>query len=123
MLTIHATFIVLLILFSGILMLLVALRTAQFFTGREISIRSLFLNFRQKMWMTIGLGVLFFGFYSLLIYAFSFMDNPTVRLNFFFAAYKNPIIFIYLGLLTFASISVSIYLARMAIKYFCNRRF
>lgn len=86
------------------------------------SIRLLFKDFSQKMWMTVGLGVLFFGIYALLVFIGSLVINSKTRLEFFFLLYKHPIDFIYLGLLAFACTSLCIYIARMVIKYLYNTR-
>lgn len=86
------------------------------------SIRALFKDFRQKMWMTVGLGLLFFCVYILLVYIGSFVITSKTRLDFFFLLYRHPIDFIYLGLLAFACTSLCIYIARMVIKYLYNTR-
>ncbi len=74
------------------------------------------------MWMTAGLGLLFFGFYTGAVVLGSLVLDSQVRLSIFFLVYKYPVISIYLGLLTFICISIGIYMARMMIKYLYNTR-
>lgn len=90
---------------------------------KKISVLSiLFKEFRQKMWMTIGLGILFFGIYFMAIWIGSQLINSQMNTNFFMLMYRNPVYFIYLGLFLFACVSTSIYLVRMVIKYLHNTR-
>jgi hypothetical protein len=84
--------------------------------AKEEALRLMVKDFRQKMWMTIGLGLFFFGFYFLLLWSFKFIDKSFWQ-NLFMQAYHSPILFIYAGLFIFAFISLSIYLVRMFIKY------
>lgn len=84
-------------------------------------LKSVFYGFRQKMWMTVGLGILFFGFYLIAVLIGSQLINEK-KMDVFFIVYNHPILFIYLGLLIFMGISGSIYAARMVIKYLYNRR-
>lgn len=84
---------------------------------RPGKIDRLLKGFRAKMWMTVGLGLVFFNFYLLLVAITArLLDNQTGAWL-FATAYSSPKPLIYLGLLTFASISLAIYLARMVIKY------
>lgn len=103
-----------------------AMRNAMYFMQiilkKGFSIRSLFKDFGQKMWMTIGLGGLFFALYSGLIFYGSHILDSQMRRKIFFLAYKHPSDFIYLGLLLFACVSLCIYLARIIIKYLYNSR-
>lgn len=85
---------------------------------RGCSFRRLVYGFREKMWMTIGLGVTFFGLYFVLIYYGTRLVNSSKKLDLFFLAYKNPVPFIYLGLGIFAMLSLSIYAVRVIIKKF-----
>jgi len=123
MLTTHAMAIVLIILLCGLALFLIAMRLAQKFLRKDISTRSIFKGFGQKMWMTTCLGVLFFGVYLSIVYGLSLIADPIFRLNFFSMVHQHPIVFIYLGLLVFACFSVGIYIARIAIKYFYNQRY
>lgn len=94
----------------------------QMIRTKNFSARVLFKNFGQKMWMTAGIGLLFFGLYGVLVlYASRMMDQET-RKNIFIFAYKHPIESIYLGLFVFVLASISIYLARMMIIYLYNRK-
>lgn len=84
---------------------------------RKGIVKFLFQDFKQKMWMTLGLGITFFGLYFLLVLLGSrWMDQQT-SLQVFFLAYQNPINFIYLGLFIFVATSLLIYLVRTFIKY------
>lgn len=74
------------------------------------------------MWMTVGLGIIFFGLYFLVIFFGATLNDSKMRLSIFFLLYKNPVRFVYLGLLTFALASTSIYLARVLIKYLYNKK-
>lgn len=120
--TVKALIIFLKILLVGIAIFYVAIYSAQLLMKREVSVKSILKDFRQKIWMTLGLGFSFFGLYLLIIYFGSFFNDSDARLNFFVLVYKHPIAFIYLGLLTFACVSIGIYLVRMVIKYFYNKR-
>lgn len=83
----------------------------------------LFYEFDKKIWMTLGLGLIFFGLYFFSVTALSWMLNTqTSQIIFsFFRSYT--IESIYLGLLIFALITLSIYFARLFIKYlYKNRR-
>ena len=120
--TIHAIVIVFVILLIGLILFYIAMAFSELITHKSISARSLLKDFGQKMWMTIGLGIFFFGLYLLIVSLSSRMLNSEVRLNFFFYVYKHPTDFIYLGLLAFATLSTVIYICRLAIKYFYNNR-
>lgn len=84
--------------------------------NRTYSLRPLFKDFRQKMWMTACLGILFLGLYLGFVLLSSQMD-PERKMELFLLAYKHPLKFVYLGLIFFIGISVSIILARTIIKY------
>jgi len=82
----------------------------------------LFYEFDKKIWMTLGLGIIFFGFYFTLISSLSWMlGNQTLRWILSFI-YTHKVISIYLGLLIFALFTLSIYLARMLIKYLYKKK-
>ncbi len=89
----------------------------QIIKGKKYHIRPLFRDFKEKMWMTVGLGCLFFGLYLILVLSGSALINSEIGLSLFILSYNNPIEFIYLGLFTFAALSLCIYLVRMMIKY------
>lgn len=90
-----------------------------FFTiyRRPWSIKKLLIGFKAKMWMTFGLGLVFFSFYFLLVLLCSKYINQEMGAALFFSAYRSPRLFIYGGLLLFACVSLTIYLVRMIIKY------
>jgi predicted branched-subunit amino acid permease len=83
----------------------------------KISLRPAFRGFKEKIWMTIGLGIVFFGFYFGIVLLSSKFSTPETRQDFFRLIYSHPIEFIYLGLFIFATITLCIYLVRMLIKY------
>ena len=89
---------------------------------KKTPIKSLLNNFKQKMWMTLGLGFIFFGFYFVLIFSISQLMSKEDWLSLFFYMYKEPTYFIYLGLFLFAFLSLSIYFVRMFIKYLYTTR-
>lgn len=80
------------------------------------SLKVLFKDFKRKMWMTTCLGILFFGIYLLFVFAGLYLTNNWES-DLFFLLYHHPVEFIYGGLWLFACLSLSIYLARMFIKY------
>jgi hypothetical protein len=105
----------------GWIVFLIALFGTAWVRRGKISFDMLFKDFKLKIWMTTGLGLVFFGLFFCSVYGISFLMNQENRLALFFLLYKNPIFFIYFGLFTFACISTSIYLVRLLIKYLCNR--
>lgn len=113
----------LLIIFSlGIFLLKGAMTLTERFTSKKIELRSVLNGFKQKIWMTLGLGIVFFGFYFLSIYAWSFFIHTTTHPDLFILLYHYPIYFIYLGLLIFASLSTAIYLIRLIIISIYHRK-
>lgn len=90
--------------------------------NKAYSPRPLFKNFGQKMWMTVWLGCLFFGFYYVLVLLLSKVMDPSVKLDIFFLVYRHPVEFIYLGLIIFACMTVSIYIVRTIIIHLYNIR-
>ncbi len=85
--------------------------------NHKISLRPTFRGFREKIWMTIGLGIVFFGFYFAIVLLSSKLITPATGESFFNLVKNHPIDFIYFGLFIVASITLSIYLVRMVIKY------
>ncbi len=83
----------------------------------------LFYEFDKKIWMTLGLGLIFFGAYLGLIVAFSqFFSSESYRKIFSFF-YHHKVEGIYIGLCIFSLMTISIYLVRVLIKYmYSNRR-
>lgn len=81
----------------------------------------LFHEFDKKIWMTLGLGIIFFGFYFVLVMGLSWMlsSDRSQKIFSFFRHYT--IESIYIGLFIFAFITLSIYLARMLIKYLYSK--
>jgi hypothetical protein len=120
--TLQACLITLSVLLIGFLLLYTLIQLTQVIMKKKYSIHSLFFNFRQKMWMTVGLGLLFFGFYIFLLYLGSIKLDPKTKLELFVSVYNNPLNYVYLGLLIFISISISIYIVRLGIIYLYNSK-
>ena len=85
--------------------------------GHGWSFKLLFKDFRRKMWMTVSLGGIFFSLYLLFV-SLSVYLVQRWGTDLFFLLYRHPVEFVYGGLWLFAFLSLSIYLARMFIKYF-----
>ncbi|WP_075883298.1 hypothetical protein [Candidatus Protochlamydia sp. W-9] len=85
--------------------------------GKRYRLSHLLRGFREKIWMTFGLGFLFFGLYLGIVLLGSFLIDQENGQILFHLSYQHPIEFIYLGLFIFATISLLIYLVRMFIKY------
>lgn len=79
--------------------------------------KHLCIGFRKKIWMTIGVGCVFFPAYVLLIYLGRTFLNQDSWSKLFALAYQNPIYFIYGGLFTVTFISLFIYFIRRVIIY------
>lgn len=118
--TLNAILIVLAFLLIGLVMFCAALYLAEKVMGRKVALGFIFKEFRQKMWMTAGLGCVFFGLYLLTATLGYYYNDPAARLGIFFAVYENPSTFIYFGLITFAAVSTSIYAVRLIIKRLYN---
>jgi len=84
--------------------------------------RALFVNFKQKIWMTAGLGLFFCGLYLTLLMLCSKVSSTT-KGQIFLSMQNEPTRFIYLGLLIFLSVSVTICLIRSCIKRLYNKRY
>lgn len=113
----------LLMLSAGLLLFFVAIFFAKRSLNEKISVRLVFKDFGQKMWLTAGIGIYFCLLYFSVIYAVSSMTNLIGPQNLFQLLYQHPIAFAYLGLFIFVLVTASTYLARMVIKYLYNRRF
>lgn len=120
--TLKIILILLAFLLIGIALFYAALYIVEKGMKRRVAVNHLLKEFSQKMWMTAGLGIIFFGFYFLLVVFGSYYKDPVWRLNLFFFVYERPVLFIYLGLFVFAFISASIYGVRMVIKYLYNTK-
>lgn len=109
-------------LLAGVVLFYTSLYIAEKGMKRKVSVDVLFKGFSQKMWMTTGLGIVFFGCYFLLVVLGSYYRDPVWRLNLFHYVYENPVLFIYIGLFVFAFISASIYGVRTIIKHLYNTK-
>lgn len=109
-------------LLAGFGLFYLALQLAEKIMGRRIPVNVIFKDMKKKMWMTVGLGAVFFGSYLLIVCIAGSLIRSETRLDLFFLLHKHTISFIYLGLLTFAVISISIYMVRLWIKYLYNKK-
>ncbi|KIC76994.1 hypothetical protein DB41_DN00150 [Neochlamydia sp. TUME1] len=74
-------------------------------------------EFDKKIWMTLGLGIIFFGFYFIFITFLGWsLKGQSLRKVFIFL-YNHTASCIYIGLSIFSFFSLSIYLARILIKH------
>ncbi len=90
----------------------------QHMASMKISSHHLLGNFKQKIWMTIGLGCFFSSLYIALVYLGSKIDlSEAAQKKLFFAIYQNPVDFVYIGLVLFVCISILICVVREIIKY------
>lgn len=85
--------------------------------GRGWSIQILFKDFNRKIWMTISLGAIFSFVYLGVVGLSVYLANEWGT-DLFFLIYHHQVEFIYGGLFLFACATLSIYLARMVVKYF-----
>lgn len=113
---------VLFFLTAGTLGLIFSLKLAQSFTKRQVSVQRIFDGLRPKLWMTAGLGVFFIIFYAALVSMGTNFMSSEVRLKIFEAMRNNPILFVYLGLTLFVTISIAILGVRSIIKSIYNSR-
>lgn len=84
--------------------------------SRGWTLKHLFKEFNRKMWMTLLMGGIFFAIYLAIVYL-AIIFIPPSGVDLFFLIYRNPVNFIYGGLMVFACFSLSIYIVRMLIKY------
>lgn len=113
-------------IFAGALLIGLALLYGAFYfvgvvLGKTFSPGVLLKGFRQKIWMTVGLGVFFFGCYTLTLFLSSFWITPETRFRIFTLLHEHVVAFIYLGLGFFSAISLSIYAIRLLIIYLYTR--
>lgn len=116
LLTIFWIFLLVLMIYLSAAHLVKLRRTGAF------SLRPLFKGFGQKMWMTIGLGIMFFGLYYLVITLASRFFDSNQKLNLLMLARQHPAEFIYMGLGIFSCVTISIYIVRIMIKNIYNMR-
>jgi hypothetical protein len=76
----------------------------------------------KKMWMTLGLGSIFFGFYFVFVTLLSKLINSENAQSIFAFLYHYKVQAIYMGLLLFSLATLSIYIARLFIKYLYSKR-
>lgn len=81
------------------------------------SIRNLFKDFKQKMWMTVGIGIVFASLFLAVVLGGTYFINSNTRTQIFTLLYKHPRDFIYIGLLLFAVVTLGIYVVRRVIIY------
>jgi hypothetical protein len=112
--------IVCLFLLIGCLCLSIALCVARYFMHKRVSVRSLFIGLKPKLWMTAGLGVFFIFLYAGIVLIVSRWFDAEKRLELFQLAYRYPIEFIYGGLVLFVLFSLSVLAVRSLIKRIYN---
>lgn len=110
------------VILIGYIFFRLALYAAQIVLRKPIFIRAICKDFRQKIWMTLGIGIIFFVIYLLIAFGLYMIDSHEYRLKIFFAMYRHPTEFVYLGLFVFAITSATIYCARRYIIYFYKSR-
>jgi len=118
--TIHALIITISILVIGGFLLYAVLKSSEIITRKRYDIRSLFDNFKQKLWMTIGIGIVFTTLYVILLTFGSFKLDSQTKLSFFNHLNEHKIDYIYLGLAIFVATSLFIYAIRLIIIYLYN---
>ncbi len=64
---------------------------------RPGSLKNLLKGFKAKMWMTFGLGIVFFSLYLIVILVGSFYLKEETGQWLFLSAYHSPVYFIYAG--------------------------
>lgn len=110
------------VLITGVVCFRMALYAARKGLHRHVDIKVIFKDIRQKMWMTAGLGLVFFAIYLLVVAAGSYFNDAQFRMRLFFLMYEYPTVFVYVGLLVFATFSTAVYLVRMVIKSIYNSK-
>ncbi len=120
--SLHIVVITAFILAIGFALFRLAMLFAKRTMRKKVSVRSLFKDFHQKMYMTAGLGGFFFSLYFFLVWIAALWIDPKTRLEYFSLVLQHPVEFIYLGLTTFATLSITIYMIRMVIKYRYNSK-
>ncbi|MGZ3633898.1 MAG: hypothetical protein ACXU9U_01410 [Parachlamydiaceae bacterium] len=109
-------------IFVGSLGLWGALLLAGYWMKHPPSIRSLVVDLKPKLCMTVGLGIFFFTLYACLVLIFSFFLNTEIKQTLFSLALRHPIYFIYGGLTLFVTLSLTILIVRSFIKKVYNSR-
>jgi hypothetical protein len=106
-----------------VLLILLTFRGIQYFIKNILpkqNFQNVFRDFKQKMWMTGGLGLTFLALYLSFVFFGSWFLTPEKKQQFFLLVYNSPVKYVYAGLLVFVIFSLSIYLVRMLIKYLYN---
>ncbi len=122
MATFQMIIIVVLFLIAGGIGLKLSLQCAQYLTKRPVSINKIFDGLRPKLWMTGGLGLFFISFYAVIVLLGTNLITPEIRIKIFNSIRNNPVIFIYLGLGLFVTISLGTLIVRSIIKRIYNSR-
>jgi hypothetical protein len=120
--TLNACLGVAVVLLMGVLLLNLALSAVRHRLGRRVDIYAMFHEIRPKMWMTAGLGSVFLFLYLSIVLMGSYFNDSQFRIHLFMIMYEHPTMFVYLGLLIFASFSTAVYLVRVIIKALYNNR-
>lgn len=111
-------FILTLLLISLAVLIYFCKKPLKIILNRGCSPKKIFKQFREKMWMTFGLGLAFTCMYLLSIYLSGWFVNKETFLNILSFGIKKPRYLVYLGLFIFSFNTLLIYLFRIIIKYF-----
>lgn len=79
-------------------------------------------HFREKIWMTIGLGSFFSCLYLFIYHMSYFLVDREVFLKQFFFGIEHPSYFFIWSLFIFLANALLVYLIRMFVKYFYHLR-
>lgn len=88
---------------------------------RDRSLAALVLYFRQKLWMTVGLGLFFGALYLVVVTLAHYYLTADVFVLFLDFGRKHPATVLYGGLCVVAINSALIYLVRLGVKSLYHR--
>lgn len=109
-----------LILFSALMLIMAKRSLSRFRMLLRLSpqaIKGLGSGFKEKIWMTIGLGSVFFSLYLLIAFLGGWFLNHDFKKSLFDFAYEHPLELAEMGLFAFICLSLFIYFVRLIIKY------
>jgi len=104
-------------LLNLIIIFCVLLSMIIFYFKKSYSLSFLWVGFRRKIWMTIGLGSIFFLLYLTVVFSLIKFKQAYLDHDLFLTIYQAPLEAIYIGLWLFACSSLCIYFVRLIIKY------
>lgn len=120
MTTMQVVIFIVLICLLGFYLLKISLNAAALIMKKDVSPRKILFNFKEKMWMTAGLGLFFFGSYLIILVTLSLFKHEMAGLDIFYFCYHNPTFCIYLSLGIFVLFSALIYTIRRLIIFLHN---